>query len=88
MTLHPRYNLLSSNCQDLVENLVKQVCNGRLISQAKLSEELSLASPKIALDLMVARLRSKVETLDEHEDSDTVQGDMDVIKVLWNRVHQ
>ncbi|KAI1768827.1 hypothetical protein GGR53DRAFT_312490 [Hypoxylon sp. FL1150] len=88
MTLHPRYNLLSSNCQDLVESLVKNVCNGKVISQAKLSEELALASPKIALDLMVARLRSRVETLDEHEDSDTVKGDVDVIKVLWHRVHQ
>ncbi|KAI1771400.1 hypothetical protein F4818DRAFT_430164 [Hypoxylon cercidicola] len=88
MTLHPRYNLLSSNCQDLVESLVKQVCNGRIISQAKLSEELALASPKIALDLMVARLKSKMETLDEQEDSDTVKDDVDVIKVLWRRVHQ
>ncbi|XXH05068.1 hypothetical protein Hte_011492 [Hypoxylon texense] len=88
MTLHPRYNLLSSNCQDLVESLVKQVCEGRMISQAKLSEELALASPKIALDLMVARLRSKIEVLDEHEDSDTVKDDVDLIKVLWHRVHQ
>lgn len=88
MTLHPRYNLLSSNCQDLVENLVKQVCNGRMISQAKLSEELALASPKIALDLMVTRLRSKLEKQDEHEDSDTVKDDVDAIKVLWHRVHQ
>ncbi|KAI0179992.1 hypothetical protein GGR52DRAFT_578459 [Hypoxylon sp. FL1284] len=88
MALHPRYNLVSSNCQDLVESLVKQVCNGKVISQAKLSEELSLASPKIALDLMVARLRSKMETLGEHEESDSVKDDVDMIKTLWHKVHQ
>ncbi|KAI1103785.1 hypothetical protein F4804DRAFT_309187 [Jackrogersella minutella] len=88
MTLHPRYHLLSSNCQDLVESLVKQLCNGRMISQAKLGEELSLISPRIALDLMVARLRSKIEVLEEHEDSDTVKEDMVVIKKLWRRSHR
>ncbi|KAI1143858.1 hypothetical protein F5Y05DRAFT_362828 [Hypoxylon sp. FL0543] len=88
MMLHPHYHLLTSNCQDLAENLVKQLCNGKLISQAKLSEELSLASPKIALNLMVARLKSKIEVLEEHENSDAVQEDMDVIKGLWHRVHR
>ncbi|KAI1393728.1 uncharacterized protein F4822DRAFT_22309 [Hypoxylon trugodes] len=88
MALHPRYNLLTSNCQDMAESLVKQMCNGKLISQAKLREELALASPKIALDLMVARLRSRIEVLDEHEESDAVKADMDIIKGLWHRVHR
>ncbi|KAI0131696.1 hypothetical protein F4776DRAFT_155103 [Hypoxylon sp. NC0597] len=88
MTLHPHYRLLTSNCQDLAESLVKQLCNGKIISQAKLSEELSLASPKIALNLMVARLRSKIEILELHEDSDTIKEDMDVIKGLWHKVHR
>ncbi|KAI1646168.1 hypothetical protein F4815DRAFT_452326 [Daldinia loculata] len=88
MSVHPRYNLLTSNCQDMAESLVRELCDGRIISQAKLSEELSLVSPKIALDLMVARLRSKIEVLDEHEDSDTVKADMDTIKGLWHKVHR
>ncbi|KAI1457700.1 hypothetical protein F4805DRAFT_427881 [Annulohypoxylon moriforme] len=87
MALHPRYNLLTSNCQDLAESLVKQLCDGKVISQAKLSEELSLASPKLALDLMVARLRSKVEISKEHENSETVKEDMDIIKGLLHKVH-
>ncbi|KAI1375059.1 hypothetical protein F4677DRAFT_424493 [Hypoxylon crocopeplum] len=87
MALHPHYNIVTSNCQDLAEDLVRQLCNGRIISQAKLSEELSLISPKIALDLMVARMRSKVEVLNELEDSDEIKADMEVIKGLWHE-HQ
>ncbi|KAI1808396.1 hypothetical protein F4811DRAFT_500703 [Daldinia bambusicola] len=86
--LHPRYNLLTSNCQDMAESLVRELCNGRIISQAKLSEELSLVSPKIALDLMIARLKSRIEVMDEHEDSDTVKVDMDAIKALWRKAHR
>ncbi|KAI2630710.1 hypothetical protein GGR54DRAFT_583830 [Hypoxylon sp. NC1633] len=88
MVLHPHYNILTSNCQDLAESLVKQLCDGRMISQAKLSEELSLVSPKIALELMIARVRSRIEELDENEDSDGVKADMDVIKGLWHKVHR
>ncbi|KAL7626867.1 hypothetical protein AAE478_003641 [Parahypoxylon ruwenzoriense] len=88
MALHPRYNLLTNNCQDMVERLVKQVCNGKIISQAKLSEELALASPRIVLDLMVARLKSKIEALEEHEDSDVVMEDIDAIKGVWHRVYR
>ncbi|KAI1082941.1 hypothetical protein F5B20DRAFT_530916 [Whalleya microplaca] len=88
MSLHPRYNLLSNNCQDLVENLVKEVCNGKVISQAKLSEELSLASPKIALDLMVARFRSKTKESCEKDDSKTVKEELDIIKELWDKVRR
>ncbi|KAI1847916.1 hypothetical protein JX265_001923 [Neoarthrinium moseri] len=95
MTLNPRYNLLSNNCQDMVDSLVKQLCDGRVISQAKLSEELSLASPRIAVDLMVAKLRSKMDIIGEHDDVDKVkddhkdvEDDVDTIKVLWNRIHR
>ena len=83
MTLNPRYHLLSSNCQHLVETLVKDLCDGKVISQAKLNEELALASPKIARDLLVARLRSKVDVAGEREDSETVQEDVRSIKQLW-----
>lgn len=94
LVLHPRYNLLNSNCQDMVEILVKQLCEGSTISQGKLKEELAAISPKIALDLMVARFRSRVDTFGEHEDPDTVkehdevQKDAAMIDVLWDRVRK
>ena len=81
-----RYNLLSNNCQHLTENLIKELCNGKTISQAKLEEEIRLASPKIARDLMVARLRSKLEREDQKEDSESVQNDVFTIKELWGRI--
>ncbi|KAI0127405.1 hypothetical protein BJ170DRAFT_683249 [Xylariales sp. AK1849] len=94
MALHPRYHLLTNNCQDMVDSLVKQLCDGKVISQAKLGEELSLASPRMALDLMVARLRSRMDNIEEKEDVDKVKDDneavkedVDVIKALWHRVH-
>lgn len=83
MTLNPRYSLLSSNCQHLVDTLVKDLCEGRVISQAKLDEELALASPKIARDLLVARLRSKMDDDGEKDDSQTVQEDVNLLKQLW-----
>ncbi|KAH6889502.1 hypothetical protein B0T10DRAFT_404573 [Thelonectria olida] len=67
MDLHPRYSLLSNNCQHLVDTLVKELCNGKIISQAKLEEELSLASPQIARDLMVAKFKSKLELKEKKE---------------------
>ncbi|KAK9413299.1 putative PPPDE domain-containing protein [Seiridium unicorne] len=95
MTSHPRYSLLNSNCQDMVETLVKQLCNGKIISQAKLREELSLASPRIALDLMVARFKSRIDSFGDHEDAEKikdqdveVQKDVDVIGTLWRRIHR
>ena len=88
MALNPRYRLLSSNCQHLVETLVKDLCNGKVISQAKLDEELALASPKIVRDLVVARLRSKVEVAGEKEDSESVQGDVDLIKKLGDMMRR
>lgn len=93
LALHPRYNLISSNCQDMVEILVRQLCDGRMISQAKLKEELSLISPKIALDLMVAKFKSRMDAHGDQEDAekvkeedDVVKEDVDIIRTLWNRL--
>jgi len=82
MTLRPRYDLLQNNCQHLVEELVRQLCDGKAITQAKLSEELAVASPKIARDLVVARLRTKLEAMHEREDSEDVKEDVEAIKTL------
>ncbi len=87
MNAHPRYNLLTNNCQNLVENLVRLLCDGRVISQPMLNEELSLVSPKIARDLMVAKLRSKLEAANGEERND-LQEDVDAIKALWHKVHR
>lgn len=81
-----RYNLLSNNCQHLTENLVRELCNGKMISQAKLEEEIRLISPKIARDLAMARLKSKLEKEDQKEDSESVQHDVFTIKELWGRI--
>ena len=86
MTLHPRYHLISSNCQHLVDNLVKELCNNKVISQAKLEEELSLVSPRIARDLMVARLRSRIDGLGEKEESTAVQEDLALTRRLSMKV--
>ncbi|KAM0424397.1 hypothetical protein ACHAPT_010317 [Fusarium lateritium] len=83
MELNPRYHLLSNNCQHLVDTLVKELCNGKVISQAKLDEELALASPKIARDLMIARLRSKVDVGGESEDSPVVKEYLGALKKHW-----
>lgn len=82
MTSNPRYHLLENNCQHLVEALVSELCNGAHVEQEKLSEELKHVSPKIAMDLMVARLRSRVDDKNEHEDSAEVKEDVDVLKGL------
>ncbi|KAF4985154.1 hypothetical protein FDECE_16777 [Fusarium decemcellulare] len=83
MEANPRYRLLSNNCQHLVDSLVKELCNGKVISQAKLDEELSLASPKIARDLIVARVRSKMDVGGETEDSASVKECLDAFKKHW-----
>ena len=86
MTLHPKYHLLDSNCQHLVEELVRQLCDGKALGQAKLSEELSVASPRIARDLVVERLRTKLDALDKQEgsaeESADVKEDVETIKTL------
>ncbi|CCT73235.1 uncharacterized protein FFB20_08569 [Fusarium fujikuroi] len=81
--LNPRYKLLSNNCQHLVDSLVKELCNGKVISQAKLDEELSLASPKIARDLLVGRIRSKMDVGGESEDSPSIKEHLEAIKSHW-----
>ncbi|KAL3602905.1 hypothetical protein FPOAC2_07221 [Fusarium poae] len=80
---NPRYSLLSNNCQHLVDSLVKELCNGKVISQAKLDEELSLASPKIARDLLVGRIRSKMDAGGESEDSPSIKEHLEAIKSTW-----
>ncbi|CAF3653325.1 unnamed protein product [Fusarium graminearum] len=80
---NPRYSLLSNNCQHLVDSLVKELCNGKVISQAKLDEELSLASPKIARDLLVGRIRSKMDGGGESEDSPSIKEHLEAIKSTW-----
>ncbi|KAH7038291.1 uncharacterized protein B0I36DRAFT_236552 [Microdochium trichocladiopsis] len=82
MSSNPRYHLLENNCQHLVEALVAELCNGAHVEQAKLSEELKDVSPKIAMDMMVARLRSRVDVKNEHEDSEDVKEDVAVLKSL------
>ncbi|TGJ79514.1 hypothetical protein E0Z10_g9251 [Xylaria hypoxylon] len=82
LTAHPRYNLLSSNCQHLVEILVKELCDGKAISQAKLEEELHLASPRVARDLLVARLRSKLDAKETNEQPESVEDEINTIKSL------
>ncbi|KAI0409033.1 hypothetical protein F4802DRAFT_593883 [Xylaria palmicola] len=88
LTEHPRYNLLSSNCQHLVEILVGELCDGKTLSQAKLDEELRLASPRVARDLLVARLRSKLDAKDTKEQQqqqqqyENIEDDVSTIKAL------
>lgn len=77
---------MSNNCQHLTENLIKELCNGKIISQVKLEEEIRLVSPKIARDLAMARLRSKLEKEDQKVDSESVQNDVFTIKELWSRI--
>lgn len=86
MAIHPRYNLLTNNCQTLVENLVKLLCDGKVISQPMLNEELSLISPKIARDIMVAKLRSKLDKSNEDEEREDVKEDVDIIKAWFHKI--
>ncbi|KAJ8127742.1 hypothetical protein O1611_g5895 [Lasiodiplodia mahajangana] len=82
LTAHPKYNLLSSNCQHLVETLVRELCDGKTISQAKLEEELRLASPRLARDLLVARLRSKLDAKEIKEQHEDFEDEVNTIKAL------
>ncbi|KAF5692057.1 hypothetical protein FDENT_3077 [Fusarium denticulatum] len=70
--------------QAIVDSLVKELCNGKVISQAKLDEELSLASPKIARDLLVGRIRSKMDVGGESEDSPSIKEHLEAIKSHWS----
>ncbi|GAP82507.1 hypothetical protein SAMD00023353_0100540 [Rosellinia necatrix] len=82
LAAHPRYNLVSSNCQHLVEILVSELCDGKAVSQAKLEEELRLASPRIARDLLVARLRSRIDAKDTKEPHESFDEEVSTIKAL------
>lgn len=53
-----------------------------VISQAKLDEELSLISPKIARDLLVGKIRSKMDTGGETEDSASIKEHLAAFKRL------
>lgn len=96
MAVNPRYNLVSNNCQTLVESLVRLLCDGTAISEPMLKQELEALSPKITSDLMVARLRSKLDAVNGDSDADTdakadragVKEDADIIKALWQRMHR
>jgi len=82
MSLNPRYNILTKNCQHLVEQMVKEVCDGKVISQWKLSEELARSAPKIGLYVMIARLAADVLDGKKSVDSKTVIRDIKFIKGL------
>ncbi|KLU85692.1 hypothetical protein MAPG_04713 [Magnaporthiopsis poae ATCC 64411] len=87
MTLNPKYSLRESNCQHLAETLVRELCNGgRLISQHKLDEELKLISPKMAMDVIMAKLQNKLEDPGQGEESHSVKRDVDILGTLWARV--
>lgn len=88
MALHPKYSLLESNCQHLAETLMKALCDGKIVSQHKLDEELKLVSPKMAMDMMMAKLDAKLEGPEGkgNEHSDSVESDVNVIGELWGRV--
>ncbi|PSN63407.1 hypothetical protein BS50DRAFT_637900 [Corynespora cassiicola Philippines] len=86
IAMNKRYNLLSNNCQHLTENLIRELCNGKMITQSKLEQEIRLISPKIASDMMVAKLRSKLEKEDQRDDSESVQNDIFTLKELWGKI--
>ncbi|KUI54870.1 hypothetical protein VP1G_02281 [Cytospora mali] len=50
---HPRYNLFNNNCQHLAEGLVRELCDGKIISQANLGEEVKMLSTKISSVLLM-----------------------------------
>lgn len=50
---HPRYNLFSNNCQHLAEQLVRELCDGKIISQANLGVEVKMLSNKISSVLLM-----------------------------------
>ncbi|KAH8907782.1 hypothetical protein BR93DRAFT_566181 [Coniochaeta sp. PMI_546] len=80
---NPRYNILTNNCQNMVEKLVKDICNNKIISKQKLSEELVLASPRIGLYLMVAKVAGNVFLGGTSLNDSSVTRDLNIIKGLW-----
>ena len=67
----------------MVEKLVKDICNQKVISKQKLSEELVIASPRIGLYLMVAKVASNVFLGGTSVNDSSVGRDMNIIKSLW-----
>lgn len=80
---NPRYNVFTNNCQNMVEKLVKDICNNKVISRQKLSEELVVASPRIGLYLMVAKVAANVFVGDTSLNDSSVARDLNIIKGLW-----
>ncbi|KAK7712951.1 hypothetical protein SLS64_001441 [Diaporthe eres] len=50
---HPRYNLFEANCQNLAEALVMELCNGKVISQSNLGEEVKMLSTRMSSTLLM-----------------------------------
>ncbi|KAJ4422303.1 hypothetical protein N0V82_003058 [Gnomoniopsis sp. IMI 355080] len=50
---HPRYQLFSNNCQHLTEELVRQLCNEKVISMANLGVEAKMLSKKFSSTLLM-----------------------------------
>ncbi|KAI7783932.1 hypothetical protein LA080_010957 [Diaporthe eres] len=50
---HPRYNLFEANCQNLAEALVVELCNGKVISQSNLGEEVKMLSTRMSSTLLM-----------------------------------
>lgn len=50
---HPRYNLFNNNCQHLAETLVRELCNGKVISQQNLGVETKMLSTKLSSTLLM-----------------------------------
>ncbi|EHA57717.1 hypothetical protein MGG_05463 [Pyricularia oryzae 70-15] len=88
MALNPKYSLLESNCQHLAETLMKALCDGRIVSQHKLDEELKMVSPKMAMDMMMNKLDFKLDSSDSKGavDSNEVKNEVNIIGELWGRV--
>ncbi|PSR90652.1 hypothetical protein BD289DRAFT_365811 [Coniella lustricola] len=57
---NPRYSLFSNNCQHLAEQLVRDLCDGKVISQANLGIEAKMLSTRLSSAiLMKAHLDSE-----------------------------
>jgi hypothetical protein len=67
----------------MVEKLVKDICNDKVISRQKLTEELVVAAPRIALYLMVLKVSSRVFILGDSPNDSSAWRDLDLIKDLW-----
>jgi hypothetical protein len=62
--------------------MVKEICDGKVITQWKLSEELARVAPRIGLYVMIVRLASDVLDRKKSVDSKTVIRDIKFIKSL------